>query len=94
LVDRLWPRGIKKSELRYDAWFKEVAPSDRLRGWYKHDPDKWEKFKHRYFVELDEKPDAWTPVLNAAQQGNIILLYIAKNESHNNAVALKIYLEK
>jgi len=93
LVDRLWPRGLKKSDFHYNAWFGEVAPSDGLRGWYKHDPDKWEEFKRRYFAELDEKPDIWKPILDAARKGNITLLYSAKNESHNNAVALKIYLE-
>lgn len=93
LVDRLWPRGLKKSDFHYNAWFGEVAPSDDLRGWYKHDPDKWEEFKRRYFAELDEKPDIWKPILDAARKGNITLLYSAKNESHNNAVALKIYLE-
>lgn len=93
MVDRLWPRGLKKNDFHYNAWLKEVAPSDSLRGWYKHDPDKWEEFKRRYFAELDEKPDIWKPILDAARKGNITLLYSAKNETHNNAVALKIYLE-
>jgi uncharacterized protein YeaO (DUF488 family) len=94
LVDRLWPRGISKDKLRLDAWLKEVAPSDSLRKWYHHDLDKWEEFKHRYFSELDQKPDAWKPLLDAAvQQHNIILLYSSKEENRNNAVALKIYLE-
>jgi len=94
LVDRLWPRGIKKEALRFDVWLKEVAPSDSLRNWYHHDPEKWEEFKRRYFSELDEKPELWKPILEAARQGNVTLLYSAKNESHNNAVALKTYLEK
>lgn len=93
LVDKLWPRGIKKEELRHDAWFKEVAPSDGLRGWYQHDPNKWEEFKRRYFAELDQKPEAWRPILDAARRYNIVLLYSTKEESYNNAVALKIYLE-
>jgi len=93
LVDRLWPRGIKKDKLRSKGWFKEVAPSDSLRNWYKHDPDKWQEFKRRYFAELDEKPEVWRPILDAARKGDITLLYSAKDESLNNAVALKIYLE-
>lgn len=93
LVDRLWPRGIRKDKLHYNAWFKDAAPSDSLRSWYKHDPDKWEEFKRRYFAELDEKPEVWKPILEAARQGDVTLLYSAKNESRNNAVALKIYLE-
>jgi uncharacterized protein YeaO (DUF488 family) len=93
LVDRLWPRGIKKEELHHVIWFKDVAPSDGLRNWYQHDPAKWEEFKRRYFAELDKKPEFWKPILEAAQQGDVTLLYGAKNEGYNNAEALKIYLE-
>jgi uncharacterized protein YeaO (DUF488 family) len=93
LVDRLWPRGIKKDELCYDAWLKDVAPSYGLRLWFKHDPNKWNEFKHRYFNELDQKPEAWRPILDAARNNNITLLYSAKDETHNNAAALKEYLE-
>lgn len=93
LVDRLWPRGIKKEALRYDSWFKEAAPSNYLRSWFHHDPDKWEEFKRRYFAELDQKPEAWRPILDAARKHDITLLYSSKEESHNNAVALKAYLE-
>jgi uncharacterized protein YeaO (DUF488 family) len=93
LVDRLWPRGIKKDKLRYDAWFKAVAPSDGLRSWFKHDPNKWDEFKRRYFAELDQKTDVWKPIFDVARKHNVILLYSAKDEIHNNAVALKAYLE-
>ena len=93
LVDRLWPRGLKKDDFHYNAWLKEVAPSNDLRNWYKHDPDKWQEFRKRYFAELEEKPDVWEPILDAARKGDITLLYSAKNETHNNAVALKEYLE-
>jgi uncharacterized protein YeaO (DUF488 family) len=93
LVDRLWPRGLKKDDFYYDSWLKDVAPSDDLRGWYKHDPDKWGEFKRRYFAELDQKPEVWRPILAAARKHNVTLLYSAKNEIYNNAVALKIYLE-
>lgn len=94
LVDRLWPRGIKKDNLHYDAWLKDVAPSDGLRTWYKHDPEKWQEFKRRYFAELDEKPEVWKPILDAAQKGDITLLYSTRKVGNNNAVALKTYLEE
>jgi uncharacterized protein YeaO (DUF488 family) len=94
LVDRLWPRGISREALRLDAWLKEVAPSDGLRRWFGHDPAKWVEFEARYFAELDEKPETWQPVLTAARQGNVTLLFGARDTEHNNAVALKAYLEK
>ena len=94
LVDRIWPRGIKKEDLNLDEWLKEVAPSDSLRNWFGHDPEKWEEFQRRYFAELDDKPEAWEPILEAARKGKVTLLFSAKDEEHNNAVALKAYLEK
>jgi len=93
LVDRLWPRGVRKEALAVDAWLKDVAPSDGLRRWFGHDPAKWEAFQQRYFAELDEKPQAWQPLLEAAGQGDITLVYGARDPQHNNAVALKAYLE-
>lgn len=94
LVERLWPRGMKKDTLRLDGWLKEVAPSDALRRWFGHDPAKWQEFQRRYFAELDSKPEAWQPILKAAQRGNVTLLYSARDTEHNNAVALKAYEEK
>ncbi|GIV79016.1 DUF488 domain-containing protein [Litorilinea aerophila] len=94
LVDRLWPRGVKKDELRLDGWLKEVAPSDALRKWFGHDPARWEEFQQRYFAELEANPDAWQPLLTAARQGDVTLLYSARDEAHNNAVALKAFLER
>ncbi len=94
LVERLWPRGIRKNELRYDAWLKDVAPSTELRTWFQHDPDKWEEFRSRYFSELDAKPESWQPIFAAAQKGTITLLYSSRDTKHNNAVALKEYLEQ
>ena len=94
LVDRLWPRGIKKEDLRIDGWLKEVAPSDDLRKWFGHDPDRWEGFQERYAKELDEKSDALEPIRKAARQGVITLVFAAKDTEHNNAVALKAYLEE
>ncbi|MDD5559230.1 DUF488 domain-containing protein [Candidatus Methylomirabilis sp.] len=94
LVDRLWPRGIKKEDLRVDQWVKEVAPSDALRLWFAHDPGKWNEFRRRYFAELNSKPDVWLPIVDVARQGNVTLLYSARDTQHNNAVALKEYVEK
>ncbi|MGH7273831.1 MAG: DUF488 domain-containing protein [Nitrospiria bacterium] len=92
LVDRLWPRGMKRTALRLDGWLKEVAPSDALRRWFGHDPKKWEEFRRRYSVELDGRPEAWRPILEAARRGNVTLLFSAKDIQHNNAVALSAYL--
>ncbi len=94
LVDRLWPRGVRKSDLPIDAWFKDVAPSDGLRRWFAHDPKRWPEFVRRYGAELDEHPEAWRPLRDAAKRGRIVLLFGAKDEQHNNAVALMQYLEK
>lgn len=94
LVDRLWPRGIKKEALQLEGWLKEVAPSDELRQWFGHDPAKWEAFQRRYFAELEAKPEVWRPLLEAARTGTITLLFSARDEQHNNAVALKAFLEQ
>jgi uncharacterized protein YeaO (DUF488 family) len=94
LVERLWPRGMKKGTLCLDGWFKDVAPSDALRRWFGHDLAKWQAFQRRYFAELDSKPAAWQPILEAAQRGDVTLLYSARDTEHNNAVALKAYVER
>jgi uncharacterized protein YeaO (DUF488 family) len=93
LVERLWPRGIKKASLQMDAWLQNVAPSAALRRWFSHDPAKWETFQRRYFAELDGKLETVQPLLQATQRGHITLLYSAHDTVHNNAVALKRYLE-
>ena len=92
LVERLWPRGLKKAALPLDGWIKEAAPSSALRLWFGHDPQRWAEFKRRYFAELDQAPDAWAPLLTAARRGPITLLYSARDTEHNNAVALQEYL--
>lgn len=94
LVDRLWPRGVKKEALPLDGWLKEVAPSDELRHWFGHEPERWAEFQQRYTAELDAQPESWQPLLEAARQGDVTLLYAARDEVHNNAVALRSYLEK
>src|SRR5215469_2387229 len=93
LVDRLWPRGLKKSEARLDAWLREVAPSTTLRKWYNHDPAKWREFEQRYFHELDRHADAWLPILDAVRKGPVTLLFSSRETKLNNVVALKEYLE-
>ncbi len=94
LVERLWPRGMKKENLKMDGWLKEVAPSDELRRWFSHDPAKWAEFQRRYSAELSRRRAAWEPLVQAAQHGTVTLLYSAHDEEHNNAVALKKYLER
>lgn len=94
LVDRIWPRGMKKEDLHLTGWLKDVAPSDNLRRWFGHDPAKWEEFQRRYFVELDPNREALRPLLEAARRRNITLLHGARDTEHNNAVALKRYLEE
>ena len=94
LVERLWPRGIRKEDLRIDGWIREVSPSPELRRWFGHDPAKWTGFRRRYFAELDRHPEAWRPLLDAAARGRVTLLFSARDEEHNSAVALKEYLER
>ena len=94
LVERLWPRGMKKAALRIDAWLKEVAPSTTLRRWFNHDPKKWGEFQRRYRRELNANPDALRPIFKAAQRGNVTLVYSSHDAEHNNAVVLKGYVEE
>ncbi len=93
LVERLWPRGTRKASLRLDAWLKEVAPSTELRRWFSHDPKKWSEFQKRYRAELEQHPEACNPVLEAARHGTVTLIYSSHDREHNNAVALRDYLE-
>lgn len=94
LVDRLWPRGMKKEALEMKAWLKDVAPSPALRKWFAHDPAKWQEFQQRYRAELASNPEAWHPILDAAKEGNVTLLYSARDTEHNSAVLLKAFLEE
>jgi len=91
LVDRLWPRGIRRDLI--DVWLKDVAPSDELRRWYNHEPDKWEEFKRRYFEELSRNPKVEI-LLQLIKKGNNVTLLYASKSPYNNAMALKEYLEK
>ncbi|MDQ2773358.1 MAG: DUF488 domain-containing protein [Acidobacteriota bacterium] len=93
LVERLWPRGVKKASLKIESWLKEVAPSTKLRKWFSHDPAKWDEFRRRYFDELKTDPDAWQPILEAARHGTVTLVYSSHDTEHNNAVALQEFLQ-
>ena len=92
LVERLWPRGVKKEALQFDAWLKDVAPSTELRQWFSHDPAKWKEFQRRYFAELDSKPEALEPIRTTLKRKQVTLLFSSHDTMHNNAVALKSYL--
>lgn len=95
LVDRVWPRGISKEKLAADAWVKEVAPSDGLRKWFDHDPERWDEFRKRYFKELDENPEGLETLygeLRGAKRAT--LLFGARDGERNNAVALLEYLQR
>tara|TARA_R110002073_G_scaffold29177_9_gene92126 strand:- start:882 stop:1250 length:369 start_codon:yes stop_codon:yes gene_type:complete len=94
LVDRLWPRGVKKEDLKLDDWLKEIAPSDKLRKWFDHDVDKWDEFRERYKKELKANRDLINSLLETAEKQSVVLLYAAKDEAHNNAVVLKEFLEQ
>ncbi len=92
LVERLWPRGITKSALADAQWLKDVAPSAELRKWFHHDPGRWNEFRRRYFAELKHQKDRFSPILEAAREGNVTLLYSSHDSEHNNAVALREFL--
>ena len=92
LVERLWPRGMKKESLEADAWMKEVAPSTELRKWFDHRVERWKKFRQRYRDELDANPGAWEPILDGARRGTVTLLYSAHDTVHNGAAVLCEYL--
>lgn len=92
LVDRLWPRGVSKEAAAIDLWLKEIAPSNELRKWFAHDPRKWPRFRERYFAELDANPEAVETLRKAIRRGPVTIVYSAKDEEHNDAVALREYL--
>ena len=93
LVERLWPRGLTKERAELDLWLKEVAPSPELRKWFGHDPAKWEQFQERYWKELEEKEEAVQLLKQKGKQGTVTLVYAARDEKHNGALALKRFLQ-
>jgi len=94
LVDRLWPRGVSKAEAHIDLWMREIAPSTALRRWFNHDPARWEEFRRRYQAELKEKTEFLATITKQAKTNPVTLLYSAKDEQHNQAVALQEFLLK
>jgi uncharacterized protein YeaO (DUF488 family) len=94
LVERLWPRGVTKSTVELEQWTKDVAPSTTLRKWFHHDPARWEEFKRRYFRELDGNEEVWRQLLRASLERRLTLIYSSHDREHNNAVALKEYLQR
>ncbi|MBN8906677.1 MAG: DUF488 family protein [Rhodospirillales bacterium] len=92
LVDRLWPRGVRKETLELDRWLKDLAPSSELRKWFDHRPERWDEFRRRYFLELDSKPDLVAEIVDIANRQPILLIYASRDTEHNQAVALREYL--
>ena len=89
LIDRLWPRGVKKADAAIDEWMKDIAPSNGLRKWYGHDPARWQEFRRRYQSEIRQHPDQFDRLCTLAQHGRITLVFSAHDEAHNDAVVLK-----
>lgn len=94
LVDRIWPRGIRKEEAALDEWLKELAPSTDLRKWFGHDPQKWPEFRERYRAELAGEEETLARLAGEAKRETVTLLFAAKDEEHNNAVVLREILEE
>ena len=89
LVDRLWPRGVRKADAAIDRWDKEVAPSTELRRWFGHDPRHWEEFRRRYRAELSSNAALVDELRAIASKGRLTLVYAARDELHNEAVVLR-----
>ena len=94
LIDRIWPRGLRKKEARVDEWLKELAPGTGLRKWFGHDPVRWNEFKKRHSTELDDQRERVKELAQEARKRNVTLLFAAKDTEHNNAVALKEHLQR
>jgi uncharacterized protein YeaO (DUF488 family) len=89
LIDRLWPRGVRKSSAGIDRWVKDIAPSTALRKWFGHDPARWQEFRRRYVAEIDDHADQLAELRAAAREGPITLVFAARDELHNDAVVLR-----
>ena len=94
LVDRLWPRGLTKEKAHVDLWLKEIAPGTELRQWFRHDPEKWKRFRGRYETELRHNAELIEMLTKKAREGTITLMYGARDEKHNEALVLKQFLER
>jgi uncharacterized protein YeaO (DUF488 family) len=93
-VDRLWPRGMKKEEVKMDEWLKDISPSDGLRKWFGHDPSKYKEFKSRYIKELDKHSEVLERIREESKKETVTLLFSAKDTEHNNATVLKEMLSQ
>ena len=93
LVDRLWPRGLTKEKAKVDLWMRDISPSNELRKWYGHDPDKWAEFKKKYLGEIKEKKEEFDLLRKKAREGTVTFLFSSKEEKINNAAALKEFVE-
>jgi len=93
LVDRLWPRGLTKEKARVDLWLRDISPSNELRKWYGHDPDKWTEFKKKYLEEIEKKEEEFDLLRKKAREGTVTFLFSSKEEKLNNAAALKEFVE-
>jgi uncharacterized protein YeaO (DUF488 family) len=89
LIDRLWPRGVKKSKAGIDRWFREISPSTALRKWFGHDPARWEEFRRRYTAEIRGQPHQVAELRAIARRGPVTLVFAARDELHNDAVVLR-----
>lgn len=94
LVDRVWPRGVSRDDAKLDAWMRDVAPSDELRKWFGHDPDRWDEFRRRYRDELRDHEDDLAHLVDLTERGRVTLVFGARDEEHNQAVALREVLEE
>jgi uncharacterized protein YeaO (DUF488 family) len=94
LVDRLWPRGVTKESLKIEAWLKDASPSNELRKRFHGHPGEWGEFCRLYFEELEKNPEAWSPIVVASGKGTVTLIYGARDTDHNNAVALRDFLQR
>jgi uncharacterized protein YeaO (DUF488 family) len=94
LVDRVWPRGVSREDLELDEWDRDLAPSTQLRKWFDHDPARWKGFQRRYFDELRRKKDPIRRLLDRIRRGRVTLVFGARDTDHNQAVALRTFLEK
>ena len=89
LVDRLWPRGVRKADAAIDVWAKDIAPSPALRRWFGHDPARWHEFRRRYSEEIHRRRDRLDELRTLAQKGRVTLVFAARDEVHNDAVVLR-----
>ncbi len=93
LIDRVWPRGVRKEDLKLDEWLRTLAPSTELRQWFGHDPEKWDEFRKRYFQELDQHPEEIRKLRAKLRDGPLTIVFGSREQRFNNANALKEYLE-